>query len=55
MIVDLVCLMMNLINYFRTPKKCPDCGRKITERGFEYHNRRYECDNCEWIAYSIEF
>ena len=31
------------------PTKCPYCNGEIIPRGFERHNRRYQCRNCNEI------
>jgi len=28
---------------------CPVCLGKLIERGFAGHNRRWECDTCEYL------
>jgi len=34
---------------------CPYCGGIMTKKGFEGHNERYECENCERIIESTNF
>ena len=31
--------------------KCPKCGAEMIPRGFEGHNRRWECPNCGYVIY----
>ena len=33
----------------KIPKICPYCGGEIIDRGFEGHNRRYQCRSCQKI------
>jgi len=34
---------------------CPYCKGVMTKRGFEGHNGRYECEECEKIIECINF
>lgn len=31
------------------PETCPFCGGEVISRGFEGHNRRYQCRSCQKI------
>ena len=35
--------------------KCPNCKTKMTEHGFEGHNRRYECPKCGKQIHEVQF
>ena len=33
----------------KIPETCPYCGGEVIKRGFERHNRRYQCRSCDKI------
>ena len=33
----------------QVPEICPYCGGEVIDRGFEGHNRRYQCRSCQKI------
>jgi len=34
------------------PERCPYCGGEVIARGFEGHNRRYQCRKCDRVLIS---
>jgi len=33
----------------KIPERCPYCGGEVIARGFEGHNRRYQCRKCDRV------